>query len=74
MIKCLFYGHNWVLKDTYTGKRISFQLFGKSHLDHDLTKEYYTCTRCGMWKCKTFVDHEILETKYYKEKPYEQGK
>lgn len=71
MIKCLFSGHKWKHDTTYTGKRTSFNWLGKNIIDHDLTVEYYQCEKCGLWKQKIFVDHQLEERNYFKEKPIE---
>ena len=71
MIKCLFFGHNWQHERTYTGTRTCSIFLGRCQTDHDLTLEYYKCSRCGLWKRKTFVDHELDETKYFAERPIE---
>ena len=71
MIKCLLFGHKWKHDTTYTGRRTSFCWFGKNVTDHDLTIEYYQCKKCGLWKQKKFIDHQLDEINYFKEKPIE---
>ena len=74
MIKCLFAGHDWEYIVTFSGKRT------KPHwchgvinsTIHDLSKEYYKCSKCGLWRCKEFVDHTLSKTTYSAECPIEQ--
>lgn len=73
MFKCLFCGHNWKLERTYEGKRYASLWCDRCSSTHDLTLEYYKCSRCGMWKRKTFIDHELSETKIFAERPITQG-
>lgn len=61
MFKCLFCGHDWKLERTYEGKRYASLWCGRCSSTHDLTLEYYKCSRCGMWKRKTFIDPNYFE-------------
>ena len=69
MIKCLFLGHDWQKEQTYTGKRTCHLWLGKCITEHDLTLEYYQCSKCGLWKKKTYIDYQLDKTEFFRERP-----
>lgn len=71
MIKCLLLGHKWEYRRTDVGKRKTYYGLIKKEFEHDLANEYYQCAKCGLWKQKVFIDHQLEETKYFAECPIE---
>lgn len=71
MFKCFFLGHDWKLKKTMTGKRYCSVWGDRCQTTHDLTLEFYECAKCGMWKKKTFIDHQLDGTNFFLDRPIE---
>ena len=72
ILTCLFLGHKWKFQKGYKGTEKTYhRLTGKLLHKVDTIDEYYLCEQCGMWKKKAFINHELTETKYYKDRPIE---